>query len=368
MHTLTGKGWFIWQIPRCEAGEPAAIAAKAVAASCTHVLLKIAERTHGFAFDRFGRDLAAPVVEALQARGLQVWGWHYVYGDNPTAEAAAAVQRVRQLGLDGYVIDAEQEYKHPGKAVSARMFMNTLRQGLPDTPVALSSYRFPSLHQQLPWAVFLEQCDYAMPQVYWEQAHNPAQQLERCVAEYANTRLVGHARPVIPTGAAYGAGSWRATPADIHAFLQKAVALGLSAANLYSWDYTNLPGQSDLWEAAAEADWPAPTPAADIVTRWAEALNAGDVEAVLALYGASAAHITPIRTRVGRDALRAWYTDLLRVHAPQAVFSVQPATGGSQFRRFRWRAEAGAACLEGEDIFGLRDDRIEYHTTSVVGA
>ena len=41
----------------------------------------------------------------------------------------------------------------------------------------------------------------AMPQVYWEQSHNPAQQLERTVKEYNNPALVGFPRPVIPTGA-----------------------------------------------------------------------------------------------------------------------------------------------------------------------
>jgi hypothetical protein len=362
---LTGKGWFIWQIPRCAGGEPAAIAARAAEAGCTHVLIKIAERTHAFGFDRLGRDLAPPVVAALRARGVAVWGWHYVYGDNPVGEASAAVQRVKQLGLDGYVIDAEQEYKHPGKAVSARMFMNTLRQGLPQTPLALSSYRFPSYHQQLPWAVFLEQCDYAMPQVYWEGAHNPAQQLERCAGEFANARLVGTPRPLIPTGAAYGTGQWRATAADVRQFLQKAIALKLPAANLYSWDFADQPGQADLWEAAASVDWPAPKPELDVLGRWAAALNAGDVEAVLALYAADAAHVTPTRTRVGLAALRDWYTDLLHGRAPGAAFTVEetarPAAG---FRRFTWRTQAGAA-LAGEDILGLRDGRIAYHTTSL---
>jgi hypothetical protein len=218
--TLQGKGWFIWQIPKCEGGSPTAIADQAVAAGCTHVLIKVAERTFGFGFDKLGRDLVPSVAEALRARGLQVWGWHYVYGDNPTGEANVAVQRCMQLKLDGYVIDAEKEYKQPGKAAAARTFMNIVRAGLPNTLIALSAYRYPSLHPELPWSAFLAKCDLNMPQVYWEQSHNPEQQLARSLTEFSKTSLVGVVRPVAPTGSAYGVPNpaWRATAADVTRF------------------------------------------------------------------------------------------------------------------------------------------------------
>lgn len=361
---LQGKGWFIWQVQRCGNGDPAVIAARAADAGCTHVLLKIAERTHAFGFDRLGRDLVAPVVEALHARQITAWGWHYVYGDDPAAEAKAALQRVPQLKLDGYVIDAEAEYKHPGKAVSARVFMTHLRQGLPSLPIALSSYRFPSFHQQLPWGVFLERCDYVMPQVYWEGAHNPAQQLERCVTEFGNVKLVGAVRPVIPTGSAYGTGPWQATPADIRQFLQRARTLQLPAANLYSWDFVEQPGQRELWEAAAAVDWPPPQPPLDIVEEWAAALRAGDVERVLSLYAPDAVLVTPERTRVGQAALHAWYTDLLHGRLTPASLTVQPgAAPAGNTRRFTWQT---APSLRAEDLLGLRAGRIAYHTTSLV--
>ncbi|MEP7357991.1 MAG: hypothetical protein ABI847_12165, partial [Anaerolineales bacterium] len=163
---LTGKGWFIWQVSRCERGIPAAIADKAAAAGLSHVLLKVAERTYAFGIDRTGRDLVAPVAAALRERGLQVWGWHYVYGDKPVDEAERAVQRARELALDGYVVDAEGHYTAPGKAEAAQQFMAHLRAGLPrNTPVALSSYRYPSVHRELPWKEFLASSDLVMPQV-----------------------------------------------------------------------------------------------------------------------------------------------------------------------------------------------------------
>src|SRR4030095_2493032 len=97
---LTGKGCFIWQVGRCERGIPAAIADKAAAAGLSHVLLKVAEGTYAYGIALSGRDLVAPGAAALGQRALQVWGWHYVYGDKPGDEAQRAVQRVRELELD----------------------------------------------------------------------------------------------------------------------------------------------------------------------------------------------------------------------------------------------------------------------------
>src|SRR3990172_691962 len=192
--SLTGKGFYTWQLENCESANAEAIVAKAQAANLSHVLVKIADTTFAFGFDRNNNDITTPVVNALRNRGIQVWGWHYVKGNDPGGEARIAVQRCQQLRLDGYVIDAEAEYKQSGKASAARTFMNELRAGLPNFPVALSSYRFPSYHKELPWREFLEKCDLNMPQVYWEQAHNPDVQLARAVAEFSSTSIVGYVR------------------------------------------------------------------------------------------------------------------------------------------------------------------------------
>ena len=296
--SLQGKGWFIWQIPRCEGGAPDAIAQKAATAGLTHVLIKIAERTYGVGFDKNGRDQVPAIADALRARGIEVWGWHYIYGDNPAGEASIAIKRCTDLRVDGYVIDAESEFKLPGKAAVARTFMSALRAGLPNLPVALSSYRYPSLHPQLPWKDFLEKCDVAMPQVYWEQAHNPDQQLVRSAGEFANPALVGWARPFVPTGSAYGVGNWKASPDELKRFLEKAVSLGVPAVNFYSWDYAAAPANTALWDKVAGFNWPGPRPQ-DFVTRFFNALNTGEVESVVELYHVDAGHVTAERTVIG---------------------------------------------------------------------
>lgn len=362
--TLQGKGWFIWQISRCEGGSPDAIAQKAADAGLSHVLLKVAERTFSFGLDQSGRDLVPPVVAALQGRGIQAWGWHYIYGDNPGGEASIAVKRCTQLGVDGYVLDAEAEYKLPGRAVAARSFMSALRAGLPDLPVALSSFRYPSLHPQLPWKAFLEKCDLAMPQVYWEQAHNPEQQLDRSAAEFANAALVGFVRPFVPTGSAYGAGNWKASADELTRFLTKAVSLSLPAANLYNWDSACSAGNGDMWDAVANFNWPGAKPQT-MAARYIDALNSGDVEQVLSLYQPNAGHVTAASTILGTDDLRAWYTDLLQNQLPGAQFSLSAFSGAGNSWRVSWMAAGPSGTVsDGDDTLGLRDGLIQYHYTS----
>ena len=199
---LMGKGYFIWQIPRCEGGVPSRIASRAKEAGLSHVLIKIADSSNWpYNVDLSTNvDLVLPVLQALRAAGIQVWGWHYVRGDDPVGEARLAIRRISDLGVDGYVIDAEAEYKEEGKRPAAKRFMHEMRAALPDLPMALSTYRFPKLHAALPYAEFLEGCDYAMPQVYFEKAHNPEQQIEATVEQYMALRP---ARPVIPTAPTY---------------------------------------------------------------------------------------------------------------------------------------------------------------------
>lgn len=226
---LSGKGMYIWQLNAAEMGQAYQIARDAKAAGFSHVLVKIANGTYTFNVVN-GVDLAMLLAVEMKRVGIQVWGWHYVYGYDPVGEAAIAVKRVNELGLDGYVVDAEGEYKSSG-STRAREFMQRVRSGLGNLPIALSSYRYPSLHPEFPWGAFLEFVDINMPQVYWMQAHNPAAQLANCVSEFK--ALSG--RPIIPTGAAFHEAGWQATAEEIYSFWNAVKTLGLTGGNFWEW-------------------------------------------------------------------------------------------------------------------------------------
>jgi hypothetical protein len=249
---IQGKGFFIFVLRACEGGNPVAIQLAAQAAGLSHVIVKIADGPNPFGVDPSGLDYTLPVVQTLHAAGITVWGWHSVYGDDPEGEAVAAIQRLQLLGLDGYVVNAGAEYEEPGKAQSGHQFMDTIRNAL-NIPIALNSYRFPNYHRKLPWAVFLEGCDYHMPQVYWEPIHNPGSQLRESKRQ---CDALPHAKPYLASGAAYGSPSgWMTSQADLVEFLGTAHDLGIQAVNFFSWDEcrANLPL---LWETVSGFTWP----------------------------------------------------------------------------------------------------------------
>jgi hypothetical protein len=361
--TLRGKGYFIWQLPNCEKGDAQAIAARAVAAGLSHVLIKIADgASWSYNYDyRLDIDLVPPVVRALRQAGIEVWGWHYVRGDDPLGEARLAIDRSLQLGVDGYLIDAEIEYERKGKALAARRFMEELKAAMPGMPIALSSYRYPKSHPVFPFAEFLANCDLAMPQVYFERAHNPEEQLERSAAQYAELMP---ARPIFPTAPTYSAGSWRPTAGEITRFMQKAKDLGLEGINAWSWDFAARSGYLDLWNAVADFPWPTSPPEPEMPQKVIEALNEHRPAGMTSLYLENAAHVTGTRTVVGVAAIKQWYKVLFSQLLPNATFSLTGMTGSGQSRQFTWQASSDAgSVLDGNDTISLRDGKIQYHYT-----
>jgi hypothetical protein len=360
---LYGKGYFIWQLPRCDGGDPERIVARAQAANLSHVLIKIADGpfwAYNYNKDE-DIDYVPPVVEALHEAGIQAWGWHYVYGEDPIGEARLAVRRMRSLGMDGYVINAEGEYRDKDMAPAARRFMKAVREGMPDIPMALSSYRFPKRHYVFPFAEFLAECDYAMPQVYFQGAHNPEEQLVRSLEQYMELKP---ARPVIPTLSTYASGDWRPTPEELTRWMDQARELGLNAMNAWSWDYAVRKKYIDMFDAVAKYDWPPEPPGEDMPERMIGRLNQGDPSFVADLYQDNAAHVTAARTVVGLDPIRIWYQSLFDQILPKAEFRLTGKSGSGNSRHFTWAATSRRGkVIDGNDTLGMVGGKIQYHYT-----
>ncbi len=358
---ISGKGFFIWKIKDCESGDPQAITKAAQQAGLTHVLIKIADGAYPYNIDRdTQKDFTAPVVQALKAAGIQVWGWHYVYGDYPTQEADVAIQRLKDLEIENYVIDAEHEYKEPGKDQAADIYLRRIRSKLSNLQIALSSYRFPSFHPQLPWQTFLERCDVNMPQVYWEQAHNPIPNLERTVREFGS---ITPFRPIIPTGPTYRAGAWVPTMEDLNQFMQTAKSLNLPAVNFFSWDECR-PTYQHLWQTISDYAWDGQPPPQDIAQLFIAALNTRDLQQISALYNPAAVHITSARTIQGKTAIEAWYHTLLNQLLPNGKFTLTGFTGSGNARQIHWTCKTEfSEVMDGSDTVGLLNQKIAYHYT-----
>ncbi len=358
--TLKGKGFFIWKIRNCENGNASQIAAVAKDAGLSHVLIKVANADGSYNY-----GLVPPVANALRSVGIQVWGWHYVYGNRPSAEADKAIQRINDLNLDGYVIDAESQYKEPGKHKAARTFMNRLRNGVGNNyPLALSSYRFPSFHP-IPWNEFLSKCDYNMPQVYWIHSHNPGEQLARTLEEFDD---MPYRPPIIPVGAAFTEHGWAPTAQDVQEFLVTARSFNLSGANFWEWHNCRelLTPKHQIWNVIKNYDWGGgpPPPPPDITIQYANALNSHDPNQVVALYQNNAVHVTAARTIVGKAKIKAWYQHVFNQLLPNVTVVLTGHTGSGNTRHFTWTATSSQGNVnDGQDTFGLHNDKIAYHYT-----
>ncbi len=358
---LKGKGFFIWKVMDSEKGNPKAITQVARDAQLTHVIIKIADGAFPYNVNRqTNEDYVSPVVESLRNAGIKVWGWQYVYGDYPSSEAKIAIKRIKELQLDGFVIDAEMEYKEPGKKNAATHYTKQLRNEFPHLPLALSSYRFPSFHPQLPWKAFLEYCDYNMPQVYWEQSHNPEPNLVRTVKEFQS---ITPFRPIVPTGPTYRAGNWVPTDEDTIKFLDKCKELKLESANFFSWDECR-PEFSDLWKTIADYQWDKQTSEKDITDLWVDALNSGDPEMVVKLYAPNSVHITSARSIHGQTDILDWYKYFLKQLFPNGKFTKTNISGSGNSRSVNWICKSEKANVgNGKDTFGLINNQIAYHYT-----
>ncbi len=366
---LLGKGFYIDRLFDCEGGDPAAILSQAQAAGLGHVVVKIADGAEPAGLDGDGVDRLAPLVNLLQSAGISAWGWQVIRGDDPLDEAAAAVQRIQELGLDGLVVWAGSGHDRRGREPAARQYMSEVA-GTVRVPLALSSFRFPHYHPEFPWAAFLERCALHMPLVSWEQAHDAGAQLRESKRQ---CDALPNARPFVPTGAAYGPlGSWQPTQADLAGFLGVAVELGIEAANFYTWEAcrSNLP---PLWETISAFRWPAastsnarskgttaashspaaapkpaPAPAAvqpaspaepdEFAAEFISALNSRQPGRVAALYATGATRVSPGGTLHGTSAIQADYASFFASLPLDARFSLIKAGSQGMVRSLTWRA------------------------------
>lgn len=357
--TLEGKGFFTWKIPNCENGDPGQIATRAKEAGLTHLVIKIADGPMVYN-GNWGdpKDYNTPLVSALRSKNIKVWGWHYIYGDDPIGEANIAIARIKQYNLDGYVIDAEKEFELPGKKAAVKKYIHQLRTALPNQTIALSSYRFPSLHPLVPWADFLDGCDLVMPQVYWMKAHNPGDQLSRCVTEFHGKVP---SRPVIPTGAAFREYGWNPTDAEVLEFCQKAKELNLSAVNFWEWSDARSGTMPGIWDTIKDYKWKEKDEPKDICLTLFEAMNAHDVEKILSLYVPPAIHINSIRTTAGIENLREWYKRLFNELLPNSQFVLSSFSGKGSSRHMTWTATSSKGNVRnGTDTLGLVRGKISY--------
>jgi hypothetical protein len=233
---FAGNGMWIWELPKTEGGNLAAVVQRAHAYGISTVFVKSADGAGPFN-GQFTPDLVA----ALHANGLRVCAWQYVYGSDPLGEANAAIASI-QAGADCFVIDAESQYE--GRYAAAQQYVGALRAAVgPAYPVGLTSFPYVDYHPRLPYSVFLgpNGAQANLPQVYWKDIGDTVDAAS--AHTLAHNRIYGTA--IAPLGQSYDG----APPADIQRF--RGIWAGYGAGGMSWWS----------WQATAEPAWPAIGPA-----------------------------------------------------------------------------------------------------------
>jgi peptidoglycan hydrolase-like protein with peptidoglycan-binding domain len=216
---------WIWYVNKSEDGTAAGIGNRARANGVGTVIVKASDGGSAFA-GQFTPEL----ISALHAQGLRVCGYSYVYGNNPSAEAAQGA-RIAQLGADCLVIDAEGEYE--GKYAAATAYMRQLRTAIGDSfPIGIAPFPYVDYHSSFPYSVFLGPggAQHDLPQMYWRDIGTSVD----TVYDHTFTWHRIYDRPIYPLGQTY-----QDPPgADLVRFRQLAQAYGASGVSWWSWQET----------------------------------------------------------------------------------------------------------------------------------
>ncbi|MFL5909906.1 MAG: peptidoglycan-binding protein [Gaiellaceae bacterium] len=244
---FTGNGMWIWYVDKSSGGDPQAIIAQAKAHDISTVFVKSGDGT------TYWPQFNAQLVSALKAGGLHVCAWQYVYGSNPSGEAAVAAQALA-AGPDCFVIDAEKEYE--GRYAQAQIYVQKLRAAFgPAFPVGLAGFPYVDYHPAFPYSVLLgpQGAQFNVPQAYWKEIGGGVDAV--VTHTYRFNRPYG--RTMAPLGQVYDSPS----SSDIVRFRQLAQAEGSPGVSWWSWQS----GSAGAWNAVGQPLPPFsdPPPASD---------------------------------------------------------------------------------------------------------
>jgi peptidoglycan hydrolase-like protein with peptidoglycan-binding domain len=227
-----GRGMWIWYVSRTEGGDVSAIAAQARSAGIKTLYIKSGDGS-GY-WSQFNRSL----VRGLHAGGVNVCAWQYVYGSNPSDEAAVGARAVSN-GADCLVIDAEVEYE--GRYASAQTYIDALRSAVGRRyPIGLATFPYVDYHPSFPYSVFLGHggAQYNLPQMYWRDIGTSVDAVY--AHTYANNRI--YRRFIRPLGQTdNGAG-------DSEISLFRGLSVRYHAGGLSWWNYA-WTAAGGLWSA-----------------------------------------------------------------------------------------------------------------------
>ncbi len=171
-----GQGDWIWEVPSCETAlgvsTPQAVVDYEAVRGMQWVCVKA-----GDGHSVWGQWNSTVINEA-HAKGLKIFAWVYVYGNNSYTYGSSSSANVAgeisvalnalAIGGDGLIIDAESEYEtNATRAADATLYCTSIKSNYPTYFLAHAPFPYISYHSGFPYVQFGTNCDAVMPQTYW---------------------------------------------------------------------------------------------------------------------------------------------------------------------------------------------------------
>lgn len=137
----------------------------------------------------------APV---LKNGGIRVGAWGYNYFNYINEEANLIIEALNN-GADYYIFDAEGEVE--GKANQTEQVLKIVRNAKPNAILGYAPFPYVSYHDQYPYNVFENYCNFASPQCY---AHEIGTSLRACIDKtLSDFKAAGLTLPIYPSFETY---------------------------------------------------------------------------------------------------------------------------------------------------------------------
>jgi len=233
---LAGKGMWIWQSTKTEAGDVHAIVQRAAGAGLTQLWVRVGDSLSGF----YGAAFLDALVPAAHRAGIAVIGWGFPFLYDPVGDVAwsAAALDWRAPGgdrLDGFSADIETASE--GTMLSARrvvVYLGLVRPDMLGRPLVATV--FPPTAYWLkvyPYQAMAPYVDAFAPMEYWScrEPGAAAASAVSALASMAPVHVVGQAFDDGPSGGRVGSPA----PAEISRFLDSARRAGAAGASFWVW-------------------------------------------------------------------------------------------------------------------------------------
>lgn len=278
-----GKGDWIYILSTAigqHGGSAASLMAYEKSQGMDYVIIKTADGANDFPTG--SPQFTSNVVDSAHAAGLKVFGYIRSWGTNIAGEITV-ITNAMNLGVDGYVIDAEIEWESQHLAnnkVAATNLCQGIRAAYPKRFLAHSPFPIISVHTSFPYREFGLYCDAVMPQAYAGLlGYTPSGMVTKLDQEWKNWQnalpaaYLGAKKPIVVAAQAWDSspdGDAPTTGVEVDAFMD-ALKADPSPATVGGYKGINFWRSElhtgDMWDAMRTNSFGDPQPIAPFVYR-----------------------------------------------------------------------------------------------------